>query len=89
MKIQKKELCALIRDAVRAEMSAQKRETKLIKIDDVAAMLSVCRQTLYALQRDEGLPPPIKVGGSKRYDSHEISDWIASRSAHTPKTIRD
>jgi excisionase family DNA binding protein len=52
-------------------------ERRLLQADEVAAMLGVSVQRVYALAR-EGLLPSVKLGRQVRFDSKQLEEWIKS-----------
>lgn len=51
---------------------------QLLKVEDVANLLQVDKQTIYQLKARHQIPF-IKIGGSVRFDEEQIEEWIASK----------
>lgn len=52
-------------------------QSRLMTVGEVAGMLRVSRSTVWRLARkDPSFPAPIRIGGSTRWDSREIDDYI-------------
>ena len=55
------------------------RKRRLGTVDDVAQELSLSTRQIYRLSEAGKMPPPMKIGGSNRWDMDAISQWISSR----------
>jgi excisionase family DNA binding protein len=63
-------------------MSGKKRvrevRPSLLSVQDVAALLGVCRQTVYCYIYREGLPS-ISVRGIRRIRPESLNNWLEER----------
>lgn len=59
-------------------------EDEILTLDQVAAYLKLAKKTAYRLAA-EGKLPGFKVGGSWRFKSVDIEDWIESRKRNNKK----
>jgi excisionase family DNA binding protein len=59
--------------------------TSALKAQDVAKLLEVTRQHLYAMAA-QGTIPCFRVGAAIRFDPQELAAWLKTRY---PKTIRN
>ena len=53
-------------------------QPQLLSVGDVAAVLGVCRQTVYTYIYREGLPS-ISVGGIRRIRPESLDAWLKER----------
>ena len=51
-------------------------EIRLITAEELARMLNVSTRTLWRLLAKGELPEPVRLGGSTRWRSEEVSRWI-------------
>jgi predicted DNA-binding transcriptional regulator AlpA len=52
---------------------------RLSRLPEVLSALGgINKTTLYALIRDGRFPPPIKIGGTSCWPSHEVDAWVDS-----------
>lgn len=51
----------------------------LLSVTQVAARLTVSRQSVYRLMRFNGFPAPIKIGGRSVWLAAEVDAWIQQR----------
>ncbi len=54
------------------------RQTKLLRAEEVAEMLSIGKSTVYALAR-AGKLPSIQIGGSVRIPASDLQKWLEAR----------
>ena len=52
------------------------KNSRLIKVDEVAGMLGVTPRTVYRLADSGKLPRPLKIGFSVRWRRAELENWI-------------
>lgn len=52
----------------------------LLTAKEVADLLRVGRTTLYELVAKHGFPPPLKLGGSRRWVEDEVLAWRDARN---------
>ena len=56
------------------------QSTELLRVDEVARKLSVCRATVWNWARREQMPQPVRFGGRiTRWRSGDIQDFVAGR----------
>lgn len=53
--------------------------TKLLTIDQVAALFGLSREAIYNRRHRNDFPPAIRVGAVLRWDLTEIEAWIDDR----------
>ena len=54
----------------------------LLKIDEVSAMVSQSRSTIYAKMNERRFPEAIKLGNSSRWYKTEILAWINEQATN-------
>jgi len=60
---------------------------ELLTLADLASMLKVPRQTIYAWRtRGDSGPPGIKLGKHVRYRKREVEKWLDARSEAQPRS---
>lgn len=55
-----------------------------LKVSEVAKLLEVTRQHIYSLAA-QGVIPCFRIGGSIRFDPHELATWLREKY---PKGVR-
>ncbi len=58
-------------------MNESKSKALLLKAEEVALMLSVSTRTLWRLVSTKKFPEPVRVGGSTRWRTTDVENWIA------------
>lgn len=51
-------------------------EPELLKVGDVAQMLSLGERTILRMSDAGKMPPPVKIGGSVRWSRRALRTWI-------------
>ena len=52
----------------------------LLKTSELAEMLKVSRMTLFRMEKKEGIPGRVKIGGRVRYHREIIEKWLLERA---------
>jgi excisionase family DNA binding protein len=60
----------------------------LITVEQLAKRLNLSVRTVWRRNDDGKLPAPVKIGGSVRWSSQEISRWIAARCPDRTTWVR-
>lgn len=60
------------------------KKTSALRVREVAKLLDVTPQHIYALVA-QGLIPSFRVGGSIRFDPHEFAAWLRTKY---PRSVR-
>ena len=55
--------------------------TALLAFEPLSNYVDMGRSRIYALIKESGFPPPIKIGKSSRWLKSEIDSWIATQAA--------
>lgn len=55
--------------------------TRYLTPDDIATLLSVPLETIYAWRKKRTGPPAIRIGKHLRYDPAAVREWVDSLSA--------
>ncbi|AMV32559.1 Prophage CP4-57 regulatory protein (AlpA) [Pirellula sp. SH-Sr6A] len=53
-------------------------KARLIGITELAELLGVSGRQVYRLMNDGLMPPPVRLGGSLRWDRLAVDQWIQS-----------
>ncbi|MES9554958.1 MULTISPECIES: helix-turn-helix domain-containing protein [unclassified Streptomyces] len=56
--------------------------TRYLTPDDLAALLSVPLETVYAWRKKRTGPPGFRIGRHLRYDPSAVHDWISRLTEH-------
>ncbi len=56
--------------------TGQQMEMQLLSAERLAALLDISVRTLWRLRSAGKLPPPVRLGGSIRWNAAEIRAWI-------------
>jgi len=56
----------------------ERAEERLLTAREVADLLAVCKDTVYALVRQSGLPA-IRVGSMLRFSRRDVLSWVELR----------
>lgn len=51
---------------------------RLLTVDEVAGLLGVSTRHVWRLADGGRMPPPLRLGGARRWDRQTIEDWIAN-----------
>lgn len=63
-----------------AAPGVQTAEQRLLKIDAVCRMTSLCRASIYSMAKARLFPRPVSVGkGRVAWRIEDVNDWIDSR----------
>ena len=54
-----------------------KSKIALLKAEEVALMLSISTRTLWRLVSTNKFPEPVRTGGSTRWRTTDLENWIA------------
>ena len=55
-------------------------DVRVLRVQEVAKKLGVCRATVYALLRETDFPKPIKLGGKAvGWVESRVDEWILNR----------
>lgn len=57
---------------------AEEHQTLLLSADELAAMLSISKRSLWRLRSAGQLPRPVQLGGSTRWRRIEVEEWVAA-----------
>lgn len=57
----------------------------LIPVEEVARMFSISTRSVWRLRSAGKLPEPIRIGGSVRWRTEEVAEWMA-RGCPSPTT---
>ena len=68
--------------------TAEAQDLQLIDRDGLASLLKVSRTQTYRLERDQGLPSPIRLGALIRWRVSDIQKWLLT-GATTPCPRRE
>jgi len=52
---------------------------KMMSVTQVAEILGLSKRTVYRLFRSKQMPQPVRIGGSIRWKSVEIEDWLDNK----------
>ena len=55
-----------------------RQQANLITTETFAAILLVSKRQIFKLNNSGMIPAPVRIGGSVRWNSHEIDLWINS-----------
>lgn len=50
---------------------------ELLRIEQVAQLLNISERTIYRMQENASIPPPVELLGSKRWQRSVLLQWIA------------
>lgn len=50
----------------------------LLKVRDVAKLVSLCERTIWKLLASGRMPAAIRIGSAVRFRASEINDWISA-----------
>ncbi len=67
----------------------QQAKATFIKPSQVARMLNVCLNTLYAWEKEGIVPRAVRFGKARRFNQAEILAWIESNAASQNATRTD
>lgn len=59
-------------------MTNTAEKVRLLKADDLCEILQITKRSLYHKVADGSIPRPIKLGGSSRWRSDVIEEWISN-----------
>ncbi len=48
----------------------------LLTVRDLAKLLKVSVRNVWRMRASGRIPPPLKIGGSVRFDRQDIEDWL-------------
>lgn len=57
--------------------SAAIANSRLIKADELAALLGVSTRTLWRMLSNQRIPQPVRLGGCTRWRLDQVQRWIA------------
>ena len=58
------------------EVEIAESASRLLRVDDVAALLGCSPRTVYNLNKADKIPPCIRLGGAVRWDRGVLEKWI-------------
>ena len=58
-------------------------ETQLLTVDDIAGLLRVSRNTVHRYILSGTIPPPVRIGGTLRWQEDAVQQWLLSNAPHT------
>lgn len=64
------------RNAVFAGQKPPKEAGLLLDSKDVAKLLKLSARTIWAMQNDGRMPPPIRIGSAVRWNYETLKSWI-------------
>lgn len=81
--IDRDELVAIIREAVRQELTGTPAiESKYLDAEELAKLLGVARSSIPQLVKREGLPT-IRLGRLYRFRRNEVIEWLEARASRS------
>ena len=54
-------------------------DLQLLRRDEVMKKVGISKSTLYKLVREDGFPPPARVGASSVWVEAEVDAWITAK----------
>lgn len=76
------ELVAVVREAVRSELTATPEHAPYLDAAQLAELLGVARSTIPQLVKREGLPV-IRLGRAYRFRRSEVVTWLEARASRS------
>jgi excisionase family DNA binding protein len=63
------------------------KDHDLLTVDELAGLLNVKRETVYAWRKQRRGPPAVKMYGTLRFRRRDVDRWLAAHAEQSPRSI--